>query len=194
MLKCKKTEIENLLSKRTVLYNLQPEGIGTPYIESLTSYITRLATIHNVNTSTLLRKIIAPVLSIDYLRKDLSQGFTTSTRNMINKNCSITLDYVEALELLTGREDLRNLTMLNWEGIFPSKLIGSYRKWCPSCFNQMIADSRNIYEPLIWYLEAIKKCDVHKIQLRDECTNCNKNYRSYLVKLWLVIVNIVNRG
>lgn len=35
------------------LYNLEPIGIGTPYVEGLTSYIVRLADAHCVTTGTL---------------------------------------------------------------------------------------------------------------------------------------------
>ncbi len=42
--------IERFLSTRSVLYNLEPVGIGTPYVESLSSYIARFAEKHNVVT------------------------------------------------------------------------------------------------------------------------------------------------
>jgi len=46
------------LSPRTGLYQLPPVGVGTGLIESLTSYITRLAQAHDVSTNTLLAKYL----------------------------------------------------------------------------------------------------------------------------------------
>lgn len=169
-----KGDMEKLFSTRTVLYNLQPEGIGTPYTESLSSYIARIAAIHNVSTATLLKEILEPVLTTNHIKQELLKGNNKSTLLYINENNSITFDYVKALELLTGREDLRNLTMLNWQGILCRNIMGDNRKWCPACFNQMLADSKTIYEPLIWYLNAIEKCDIHQISLRDKCKKCKK--------------------
>ena len=173
-LKVDTKEVEKLYCTRTIVYNLEPQGIGTPYIESLTSYIARLAAVHSVSTAILLKKIIEPKLSVIHIKEELIKGLYSNTTRYINKNNSITLDYVKALELLTGREDLRNLTMLNWQGILTKKIIGDYRKWCPSCFKQMVTNSEEIYEPLIWYLIAIEKCDIHEIRLEDTCNNCKK--------------------
>jgi hypothetical protein len=42
------------ISPRTGLYPLRPVGLGTPMVESLTSYITRLGQAHDVSTGTLM--------------------------------------------------------------------------------------------------------------------------------------------
>jgi len=50
------------LPARSRLYRLEPYGIGTPWVESLTGYITRLAEAHCVSTGILYAKEIAPVV------------------------------------------------------------------------------------------------------------------------------------
>ena len=42
------------------LYHLKPVGIGTPYVESLTSYVARLATAHSVHPRNLLAYEVDP--------------------------------------------------------------------------------------------------------------------------------------
>lgn len=168
-------KVENFLSSRTELYNIKPIGIGTPYVESLSSYISRIAENHNLAVSALLSKVIAPMLNIDYLKDQLSQGIIKDTSHFINENSPVTLEYCNALELLTSRDDLRSLTMLNWQGIFSKKLFSRYRKWCPICLNKMKSNSKIIYEPLIWYISDIKKCEVHEVVLHDKCSNCKRN-------------------
>lgn len=44
------------------LYSLEPIGIGSPLVESMTSYITRLSEAHSVYPRTLVTHEIAPML------------------------------------------------------------------------------------------------------------------------------------
>ncbi|KOP26530.1 hypothetical protein AMR41_09940 [Hapalosiphon sp. MRB220] len=39
---------------RSSLFHLEPIGIGTPYVESITSYVARLAEAHSVAVGTLI--------------------------------------------------------------------------------------------------------------------------------------------
>src|SRR5699024_3050263 len=83
--------VDNFLSSRTDLYNIKPIGIGTPYVESLSSYISRIAENHNLAVSPLLSKVIAPMLNIDYLKDQLRQGIIKDTSHFINENSPVTL-------------------------------------------------------------------------------------------------------
>ena len=46
---------------RSRLYCLEPVGVGTGMVESLTSYIARLAAAHSLKLSTFVIKILAPM-------------------------------------------------------------------------------------------------------------------------------------
>src|SRR5436305_2454272 len=46
--------VKPLIPSRSRLYHLEPIGIGTPYVESLTSYINRLARAHCVLSGKLI--------------------------------------------------------------------------------------------------------------------------------------------
>lgn len=48
---------------RSRLYPLKPIGVGTPLVESLTSYLTRLAYAHCVPVTKLAEVEIAPLLN-----------------------------------------------------------------------------------------------------------------------------------
>ena len=54
---------------RSRLYPLVPVGVGTPYTESLTSYITRLADAHCVTTKVLVLRELFPRLNKLYLQR-----------------------------------------------------------------------------------------------------------------------------
>ena len=51
-----------LLGPRTRLYHLEPRGLGTPQVESLTGYVMRLAEAHRVTTSRLVTAEVWPLL------------------------------------------------------------------------------------------------------------------------------------
>src|SRR5438045_2443795 len=45
---------------RSRLYRLEPVGLGTAYVESMTSYIVRVAAAHSLSVWTLVTREIAP--------------------------------------------------------------------------------------------------------------------------------------
>src|SRR5690625_7526525 len=100
-------KVENFLSTRTDLYNVDPIGIGTSYVESLSSYISRIAEIHNLAVSPLLSKVIAPMLNINYLKEQLTQGIIKDTSHFINENSPVTIEYCNKLEI--GRASCREM-------------------------------------------------------------------------------------
>lgn len=165
--------IESNLETRSVLYSLEPIGLGTPFVESLTSYIMRLATIHNVKVSSLI-KLFTPFLD-NYLVHMGKRGLNKNITKYINGNGDISEGFVKALENLTCRSDIQYLTMLNWKGIFRNNLIDQHRKWCPYCLEHMKNTSKIIYEPLIWYLSDVQKCELHEVRLLNKCPKCKKN-------------------
>ena len=48
------------LPARSHLYHLQPVGVGTAQVESLTSYLIRLAEVHDVSPGILLNRELLP--------------------------------------------------------------------------------------------------------------------------------------
>jgi hypothetical protein len=50
------------LPSHSRLYRLEPIGIGTPYVESLTGYIARLAEMHCVFPGVLMNKVVEPLV------------------------------------------------------------------------------------------------------------------------------------
>ncbi|WP_170287567.1 TniQ family protein [Aquibacillus halophilus] len=170
----KESQLDHILSSRSVLYNLEPIGSGTPYVESLTSYISRLANAHNVSVSSLIKGLIAKTTDKVYLKNSLSEGIFGDTAKYINGNSRLSIEYVDVLELLTSRNDLNQLTMNSWTGIFSGNVVGDYRKWCPSCLNECKSNSKDIHEPLIWYISGIDKCEKHENMLKKACPSCNK--------------------
>ncbi|WP_088104109.1 TniQ family protein [Halalkalibacter urbisdiaboli] len=160
---------------RSILYNLEPIGIGTPYVESLTSYISRLAECHNLNPNRLVCKTFVPYIKTESRINSFLKGSLGPKKEYINGNSPISLEYVSALEELTTRKDLIYLTMNSWSGLLTKNVIGKSRKWCPNCLNEAKNNRTEVYEPLIWYIKDIQLCDKHNVILEDRCPKCERN-------------------
>lgn len=162
------------LPPRSRLYPLEPIGVGTPMVESLTGYAARLAEAHCVSTGTLYSKEIDALKgkgNIFTFRVDKEAGYSTHT---INGRGTPAADFVSALESLTHRRDLRYLTLLPWAEVLP--LQGGFqrrmRAWCPQCLRTWCADARPLYEPLLWTLKPVTLCGLHRKPLRFLCPSC----------------------
>src|ERR1051326_781774 len=104
-------------SSRSSLYHLEPIGLGTPRVESLSSYIERLVAAHLLTTRSLFTQVIGPASNKAYLSSqnptyDAWNSFLPATR-ALNGIGKVAHDSVSVLESLTLRQ-LRNLTMLRW--------------------------------------------------------------------------------
>lgn len=165
------------LPERSRLYHLPPVGIGTPLIESLTSYITRLAESHSVLPSVLISKEITP-----YLQKVFAKGLSSrrlralfDRARALNGTGDIAIDFVQAIETLTLRSDLRFLTLLSCASILPARgLLRAYKAWCPACYEKWHLSGQAIYDPLLWLIETVKICPQHLQPLCCYCPYCHQ--------------------
>src|SRR5437667_7845365 len=102
---------------RSTLYALEPIGVGTAFVESLTSYIARLASAHCVFVGVLMNKFLA--LALMDLFPDRSKTSLLVTNGgrqpkALNGANICTLNAVQVLEHFTQRQGLCFLTLLTW--------------------------------------------------------------------------------
>ncbi len=162
----------------SVLYALVPVGVGTPLVECMTSYITRLAGAHCVFPGVLMRKVIAPFAENSLgdgrgaAAMHIRDGKSTGAFNSTQQTAS---NAVRVLESLTRRGGLRLLTMLTWAKVFPLfGLIRPMRAWCPCCLEEWRLADHMLYEPLLWAIQAVKVCPQHDRLLETHCPMCSK--------------------
>jgi hypothetical protein len=174
------------------LYSLEPIGVGTPYVESLTGYFARLAESHLVSPAMLLSEELAPVTNKEYLLRGgarigtrgsaLGNSFQPHAR-AINGFGVISRDWISGLRVLTKRHDIHYLTLSFWEPVLSRRnLFHPSRAWCPHCYEEWRNSGLTIYEPLIWALDVVKFCPRHNRPLRFECPHCNRKL-SFLGRL-----------
>ena len=158
---------------RSRLFQLEPIGIGTPYVESLTSYLTRLAQCHNVLLGDLVAREIKTILPKTYKSKDLF--CTRHPSGTANSTGQVAKYLLFALEKLTLRNDLNNLTLLKWSPVLSKRnLISPTKKWCSVCYQQQYEDNKPVYEQLLWFFKTVNVCPIHQTFLQTTCPHCHQ--------------------
>jgi transcriptional regulator with XRE-family HTH domain len=163
---------------RSRLYSLVPAGIGTPWIESLTSYINRLAWTYRVEPRILVAQEIVPHLGRSYHFQSsfkLLSAFCRSEAMSINGTGEAALDWSSTLAQLTMRENLRDLTLSSWAGNMPFRgLMRITPAWCPVCYHDWRKEGLPTYQSLLWMLQVVTVCLRHRRQLEERCLHCQR--------------------
>jgi hypothetical protein len=174
------TQQLNIL-QRSHLYPLQPLLLGTLLTESFTSYITRLAAVHQVTTGTLLAQELAPTISRykepnpNRLSNIFFHNFFSQT-GAWNGTGTMALEPLLLLQKLTQQANLKYLTLIYWENVLSTRsLLRRYKAWCPICYSESNQQGLPLYEPLIWCVSAVKICPIHKYPLMNYCPNCGQH-------------------
>ncbi|MBE8969349.1 TniQ family protein [Nostocales cyanobacterium LEGE 12452] len=162
------------IPKRSRLYHIQPIGIGTHLIESLTGYIARLAEAHCLPPGVLMTKELAPLINKSYGCVNLHRIYNLT--GALNSTGVMASDLVQALETLTQQKNLHFLTWLTWSEVFPSRnLLRPHRAWCPFCYQEWHVTGQVIYDPLLWTLDGVLVCPNHQQPLSQKCPHCSEN-------------------
>ena len=157
------------LLPRSRLYSLRPMAIGTLRVESLSSYIMRLAEAHTVSVRTLILQEIFSDLST----KPKNAHF--SGLHSLNGMGACFEQWVAILGKLTSRHELCALTLLPWQNLLTSGgILRRRRTWCPRCFQEWQRHEMPIYECLAWGLAPVTVCPIHYVLLEQHCPHCRR--------------------
>lgn len=160
------------LPARSMLYALEPIGVGTPFVESLTSYIARLADAHCVFPGILMEKLLIPLMPGYLSARKLHPLYRSdgNKSNLLNATGPRASHAVQALETMTLRTDVRHLTLLALgEIVYIRGLIRLTKAWCPVCYHEWRLSGRAVYDPLLWALQEISICVRHQQSLQTHC-------------------------
>lgn len=172
---------DHRLTGRSYLYSLPPIGIGTPMVESLTSYIQRLAAAHAVETGTLVNCEL--LLRVPYTKGALSGKLPTKLPQYSFYIEAYTLNgtgdrarlWTSALEELTQVQRLGLLTTLPWANMIDRvHLLRTNRAWCSSCYESWRSSGHPVYEPLLWMFQVVTVCHHHRQPLDSTCPSCGR--------------------
>jgi transcriptional regulator with XRE-family HTH domain len=159
------------ISPRSRLYRLTPVGLGTNVVESLTSYVARLAGAHQLRVGILLRLLGPMIFAARHVGvRPLEEVFNRA--ETVNGPSTMAESWVSAFEKATLRTDLASLTLLPWAGkVSTVHLLGKSVRHCPDCLVAMVEDGV-VYEPLVWTMRLFSSCPIHDRKLIERCPAC----------------------
>ncbi len=171
------------IPSRSRLVPIEPIGIGTGFVESLTSYVTRLAEAHAVSVGDLVGRELSrvtpsesPIVSEAAERQPRLPHAFRSRSYAINGMGQAARKWVRALEAGTSRSDLAHLTLLPFEQLLSSRdLYRRVRAWCAQCNDDAKASGAIVYEPLLWTIRIVIVCPRHERPLDERCPHCHRN-------------------
>ena len=96
----------------TTLYGLQPYGLHTGTVESLSNYICRLAYAHCVSVRKLISEIVTPATGDSLCYHAVISGNSARGSRAIMGTTDIARRWCDSLSKLTGRHDIRYMTFV----------------------------------------------------------------------------------
>lgn len=162
------------------LFPIEVCGSGTAEVESLPSYIHRIAHSHGVYVGELLRFADRQVRKDSTYRGRLEKIPTYIQNHEILRSNKLSHYLVDVFEHLT-RQPLSGTyaSVLNRAFTRSSYEILKGFRWCPECIGEMTALGEEPYFKLIWQFQAIKSCPIHRGQFMQECGFCGCTQTSY---------------
>ena len=162
------------------LYGRVPLGVGTPFVESLTSFMGRLAMARHLTLGSVFKHLIGPIMPRNAVREDVRSSRPATiggiTCDGLGKPAE---DVTTALTNLTGLENLSLHTMLPWRPLISSTnsrtLRYGQKRWCALCLAQWRARGSEFWEPLLWRMTMVRRCPTHRTPFSDVCPRCESS-------------------
>jgi hypothetical protein len=153
----------------------EPFGLGTPAVESLSSYFAAVAELHHLLPRDVIRHRVAPKAlgiepgldqnAIDLFARVLHDGATS-----LNGMGLQAARWVSVCGELTGTPRLDELTMLPWKAQLTSRgLTSTHRRFCTGCYWDWQQAKVPAHDLLLWTLKDVTACADHGLLLSDRC-------------------------
>lgn len=129
---------------------LAPRGVGTQMVESLTSYVRRLAAILRVSNRSLVGWL-APQANLN----DWTEAMNGTER--------VGADIAAALAAATGLVAIESTTLAAVGGLHLRRDFAPSRQWCSRCLEE------TGYDALVTALRVVDSCPIHGTALTRRC-------------------------
>lgn len=156
------------------LYALAPLGLEDAAVESLTSYIARLAYAHQWPVRTLFK----------YMDDACGTRYYQSADRLVRRDGRALNGYGQtqahataALTRLTKQDGIAQCSLSVLKPVLASngsRALKRYRHWCPACFEERRTAGEVPYDHLAWQIASLQICPVHQQPLIDRCPACEQ--------------------
>lgn len=158
------------------LYNIEPIGLGTPFVESLTSLLKRLAQMHHLS----VRDLVAFCAEASPDRPIASEPHRLLWIDGVAASAGM---WSSLLQDMTRNDRLQYTTMFHWQELLnPHGLLRPRQAWCPLCYDDWLKAGEPLYEPLLWRLQCVRVCLVHQCKLLEYCPTCEAGFNTITYK------------
>ena len=165
--------------KTTLLFGIEPRGVGTPDVESLHSYLLRVAYAHGLPPSKLVNITLAgdPEVNACLTPKDRQQeiarmlsdygwgwgwGWDKHHGKSLIGTGPAAEKWAHALTLATGSSNLRRCSLRHLRAfVSDTRLLTDEPRVCMDCLTEDVRDGLP-YERLIWRIAEIQCCPRHR--------------------------------
>lgn len=151
---------------------IAPQGLGTADVESLSSYVQRLAAANATYPGQLVFRYLAWMDRGLAGRIGMWSDRCGRVRVGFNLNSFGLADvWLCLLQRATGRADLLTLTTRTWDDAFPTREFQTAtQEWCPFC----LQEDRLPYYRMRWTIRRTRVCLRHQRLLQRRCARCGK--------------------
>ena len=164
------------------LFPVELRGVGTVDIESLGSYIHRLAYTHGVTARSLIHDVFlwCKEDGLEFTEDKDGPRATDDLSAYVRPN-ETTKEAIQIFEHVTGRKDLASGTFIAVNDAFDrsSGMYISKFRWCPVCMQEFERAGDEGYFKLIWHLKSITHCNIHGAKLISKCPHCNSYQKTF---------------
>ena len=149
-------------------FAVQPYGVGTASVECLSSLLHRLALAHGVT-----RHQFITHLRLWWAKRQGRRLPRCEELRWDGYSPNVALG-LAALKDATGL-DLSPCSLIALQSTCAGNCVGAtkhIRWWCPACFRDDLGDAREPYDRLVWRIQGIDRCSVHRHKLISSCPVC----------------------
>jgi hypothetical protein len=152
--------------------------MGTQDVEAFPSYLVRLASSHGITTGHLLRLLLAgdagtcPALAAGVQSQPFAGLVRPNATTLGVLECT-SVHVIESLDTLIHGTFVHLMPALKRSANTYTRTV----RWCPGCLGEQELEHGAAYLKLVWFLNEVETCAVHRIRLRDRCPVCQRTAR-----------------
>tara|TARA_R110001599_G_scaffold188143_2_gene382587 strand:- start:349 stop:1638 length:1290 start_codon:yes stop_codon:yes gene_type:complete len=162
-----------------LLFKLELLGEGTVDVESLPSYLYRVAYEHGFSVGEIVKGLCRHAIKNDLIDnvgaipKSFSPGELVRGGN-ISKTIRRLLEHYTHIDLSASYLWILEKSIGESNG----EVCRGFR-WCPECFHEMDRLDLDPYFKLIWSMKSVTACPIHRSPFLDECSSCGQSQNTY---------------